>query len=204
MFIIGITGGSGTGKTAALHALKSLGVLALDCDAVYHELLSSDGELKTELAERFKDVLRDGAIDRKLLSEIAFTDPSALRDLNAITHKYISAEIDLLISGWAARGGTAAAIEAIALIESGKAKSCNVVVGVSAQRETRISRIIKRDGITREQAEKRVNAQKPDGYYIKNCDHILESNCTRPAEFVKKCKLFFSALLQEQGIETSL
>ena len=198
LFIIGITGGTGTGKSTALRALDSLGHLTLDGDTIYHELLTDNNSLKLELEARFNGVLQDGEIDRVALGEIVFSDPSALVDLNTITHKYISSEIDRRISAWAAKGGAVAAIDAIALIESGNAKECDVVVFVTAPRDTRISRIMERDGITRIQAEKRIHAQKPDSYYKENCDHVLEDNNGTSAEFEEKCRIFFAGLLSKQ------
>ena len=195
MFTIGITGGTGAGKTAALRALESLGALALDCDAIYHELLEKNTNLKTELETKFSGVLKDGEIDRKRLGEIVFSDPEALTDLNAITHKYVSREIEQRISNWEAAGGTIVAIDAIALIESGRAKKCDVVVGVIAPKELRITRIMERDGITKNQAELRINAQKPDSFYREHCDHILEGIYAKSKEFETECTQFFTTIL---------
>ena len=195
MFTIGITGGSGAGKTSALRALEALGALTLDCDAVYHELLAGNADLKSDLESRFSGVLRDGAIDRKRLGEIVFNDPDALAQLNGITHKYVGSELARRIAEWESQGGKVVAIDAIALIESGRAKKCDVVIGVTAPKETRISRIMARDGITREQAEMRINAQKPDSFYKENCDYLLEGIHTIPGEFKEKCKEFFSNLI---------
>ena len=200
LFIIGITGGTGAGKTAALRSLKSLGALTLNCDAIYHKLLSDNSELKDELEARFTGVLCSGEINRKLLGEIVFSDPSALLELNTITHKYVTEEIGRRISDWAAKGGKIAAIDAIALIESGIAEKCDVVVGVIAPPETRISRIMRRDKITREQAEMRINAQKPNSFFEENCDCILDSNSRWTAESEEKIKDFFIKLLHERCV----
>jgi len=197
LFIIGITGGTGAGKTSALRALKALGALVLDCDAIYHELLVDNTDLKNDIETRFNGVLTDGMIDRKKLGEIVFSDPTALLELNSITHKYISDEIAQRLENWSAQGGTLAAVDAIALIESGRAKKCNVVVGVTAPTETRIARIMKRDAITREQAEKRIAAQKSDSYYIENCDYMLEGKYSTSKEFEENCKEFFKKLLTD-------
>ena len=196
MFTIGITGGTGSGKTLALRVLRSLGALTLDCDKIYHEILSNNADIKAELEARFNGVLQNGAIDRKRLGEIVFSDPAALKDLNAITHKYIGKEIAQRIAGWESQGGKVVAIDAIALIESGRAERCDVVVGVTAPKEIRISRIMARDKITREQAEMRINAQKPDSFYIDNCDYMLEGVHTTPKEFKDECEVFFSGLIR--------
>ena len=195
MFTMGITGGSGSGKTSALLALNKLGALVIDCDTVYHELLAENAEIKSELAARFDGVLQNGAIDRKRLGEIVFKNKASLNDLNAITHKYVGAEIERRLAEWAVKGGAVAAIDAILLIESSRSKKCDVTVGIIAPVETRIARITSRDGITRAQAEMRINAQKPDSFFIENCDHILENTYASPEEFENKCEDFFAQLI---------
>ena len=195
MLTIGITGGTGAGKTSALRALETLGALALDCDAIYHELLKENDELKAELDARFNGVLIDGAIDRKKLGEIVFSDPGALLDLNAITHKYIGKTLEQRITDWESKGGKVVAIDAIALVESGRSKDCDIVIGVVAPRDIRVARIMKRDAITREQAEMRINSQKPDSFFEENCDYLLEGIYTAPGEFEEECKDFFTNLI---------
>ena len=195
MFIIGITGGTGAGKTSALRALRMLGALCLDCDAIYHELLSDNAELNADLGAAFNGVLSEGRVDRKLLGEIVFSDPAALLALNSITHKYVSFEIERRLAAWEALNGKIAAIDAIALIESSRSEQCNVVVGVIAPRESRISRIMVRDGITRGQAELRINAQKPDSFFRERCDYILENTYSTSKDFERNCKKFFTQLI---------
>ena len=196
MFIIGITGGTGSGKTVALSVLKKHGALALDCDEVYHELLVDDEMMKAEIEARFNGVLKDGRIDRKRLGEMVFADKQALVDLNKITHKYVIRYIEQRLAEWEKRGGGVAAIDAIALFESGIHKMCDVVVGVIAPVETRISRVMNRDGITREQAMMRVNAQKSDDFYIDNCDKILENMCNTLEEFEEVCDAYFAKFIE--------
>ncbi|MCL2045452.1 MAG: dephospho-CoA kinase [Oscillospiraceae bacterium] len=195
MYIIGITGGTGAGKTSALRVLESMGALAVDCDAVYHEILASDGNMKMELEDRFPGVLVDGVIDRRALGGIVFNDPDALSDLNTITHKYTTDAVEERLEKWEAQGGSIAAIDAIALIESGINAKCDIVVGVTASRETRLLRIMQRDGISREQAETRINAQKPDSFFEEHCDYILENNYTNVEDFDKYCIEFFSKII---------
>jgi len=199
MYIIGITGGSGAGKTVAIQALQTLGALTLDCDAIYHELLINSEDMKAAIMARFKDVLTNGTIDRKKLGEIVWNDPNSLQELNAITHGFINNEVDKRIEAFNEQGGKTAAIDAIALIESGKSNKCDVVIGVTAPLEKRLSRIMKRDEITEESAQKRINAQQQDSYYINNCDHILENAYDTQAEFENKCIEFFSQLMKKNS-----
>lgn len=174
--VIGITGGSGCGKTTALKELAAMGALAIDCDEVYHELLETDAELLSELKTEFPEAFTDGVLDRKLLAGTVFADKGKLLQLNKITHCHVTAEIGRRISDFAMCGGRLCAIDAVALIESGQAERCDIVIGVVADREKRIGRIMRRDKISREYAEKRIDAQKNDEFYYKNCNYVLEAN----------------------------
>jgi len=198
MYVIGITGGTGAGKTSAMNALRSFGAILLDCDEIYHDLLKTNNDMKAEINTRFENVSENGEIDRHKLGDIVWNDPNALQDLNNITHRYISGDIEWRIIAYKAQGGDLAAIDAIALIESGQKAKCDVVVGVTAPLEKRIARITERDGLTREQAMMRINAQKPESFYIENCDYILENTYDTQAEFEEKCKEFFKELTEKR------
>ena len=201
MYIIGITGQTGAGKTSALKAVQSLDALTLDCDDIYHEALLSNMEMTAEIQARFSEVITDGKVDRQKLGAIVLSDPTALSELGEITHKYIIEEIDRRIDSFKAQGGRIAFIDAVALIESGQGDACDVIIGIIAPIETRISRITKRDRITREQAEMRLKAQQPEDFYIKNCDYILDNTYNNLGEFEDKCRDFFQELLtSKEGI----
>ena len=195
MYIIGITGPTGAGKASALQALQALGALTLDCDKVYHEMLLSNTEMTAEIKARFKGALTKGEIDRNKLGKLVWDDPAALRELNKITHSYIIGEVDHRISSFKAQGGFVAAIDAIALTESGQSERCDIVVGVIAPAKARISRIMKRDKLTSEQAQARICAQQQDSYYKENCDHILENTFETQEEFKQECTEFFKKLI---------
>ncbi|NMA24993.1 MAG: dephospho-CoA kinase [Clostridiales bacterium] len=198
MTIIGITGGSGGGKTSALRALRSLGALVIDCDGLYHELLEVNIEMIGEIAARFEGVVKDGKVDRKALGVIVFNDAGALTELNGITHKYVSVEVERRLKEWEARGGTLAAVDAIALIESGLSGKCDIVVGVTAPVENRIKRIMERDGLSEEYARMRIGAQKPDSFFYDHCDYVLVSDCETVELFEEKCVDFFKRILEEK------
>ena len=192
--IIGITGGSGCGKTTLLTELERRGALVIDCDEVYHRLLSENAELISELDAAFPGTVRDGALDRKKLGGVVFRDAEALARLNDITHRHVIAEVLRLLGDHAMSGGRLAAVDAIALLESGMAGLCDMTVGLISGREDRIERISRRDGVSREYAAMRVDAQPDNGYYEKNCTHVLENTGTE-AEFILKVNEFLNEVL---------
>lgn len=182
--LIGITGPSGSGKTTALQLLAERGALVLDCDEVYHELLQRR-ELLDELSAAFPGTVRDGALDRKALAAIVFSDESALAALNTITHRYVAEEAFRRLEDFAMNGGTLAALDAIELISSGLGAKCSCVIGILADEETRIARIMARDGISHEEALLRVRAQRDAQYFIDNCGRVVENN-GGTADFTKR------------------
>ena len=194
MKIIGITGGTGGGKTTALNELERRGALLIDCDAVYHRMLETDRPMLDEIEKYFPGAVIDGKLDRKALGAVVFTDEEALRDLNIITHRHINLEIRRILREHAMNGGTLAAIDAIELFSSGLAKCCTATVGVIADRDVRISRIMRRDGISREYAMMRVNAQRPNEYFIQKCSLVLENNGSQE-EFIERCRKTFEEVL---------
>lgn len=122
-----------------------------------------------------------------------FADKKALLDLNRITHRHIDRRVTAMLTEFARNGGTLAAIDAVALVESGISQKCGIVVGIVADREARISRVMERDHISHEYALMRVNAQPDDEYYTSVCSTVLE-NRGDEAEFQKQCENFFGVL----------
>jgi len=184
--ILGITGGTGCGKTTLLNVLRELGGLVLDCDAIYHELLQTDRDLLAAIEARFPGTVENGVLQRKKLGNVVFSDEKALLDLNRITHGAVKAEVLRRL----AEKPSLAAIDAIGLFEGGLAELCDLTVAVTAPREARIRRLMARDGISAEYAEKRIDAQKDPSWYRENCDYLLENSGTEQ-EFISKCLVFF-------------
>lgn len=170
--ILGITGGSGCGKTTLLNLIRDLGGKVLDCDAIYHDLLCRDTALLAAITARFPGTVQDGILDRKKLGSIVFTDKNALLELNRITHSAVKAEVTEQLAAW----DGLAAIDAIALFEGGLAPLCDVTVAVTAPVEARVQRLIARDGITEDYARSRIQAQHDDGWFREKCDYLLENN----------------------------
>ena len=193
--VVGITGGTGCGKTTALRELEALGALIIDCDALYHEMLKTNTRMLADIERSFPGTVTDGVLDRKALGATVFSNEAALEDLNAITHHYIGLEVNKKLADWAMQGGKIAAIDAIALIESGLGEKCCAVVGIVAEKATRIERIMKRDGISYEYAMMRVNAQYPNEYFEQKCEYVLHNDGSED-KFRKECKNLFKEVLK--------
>lgn len=189
--IIGITGGTGCGKTTLLDAIRQQGGVVLDCDAIYHRLLKEDPTLLAAIENRFPGTVENGALQRKKLGTIVFADPQALQDLNRLTHSAVKAEVVKQLTPAPAL----AAIDAIGLFESGLDKLCKLTVAVTAPEEDRVARLMARDNIDRDYALSRIRAQRSCEEYAALCDHVLHNDGTREA-FREKCLAF----LAESGI----
>ena len=187
--IIGITGGTGCGKTTLLRAIENAGGLVLDCDAIYHELLRTDKEMLFHIENRFPGTVIDGTLDRKKLGSIVFADQQSLKDLGRITGKSIRAAIMARLQNRPAL----TAIDAIGLFEGGYDKLCDVTVAVTAPEADRVARLMARDGITEEYALSRIRAQKSPETYSALCDRTLVNDGTLE-DFQKKCLAFLADL----------
>ena len=189
--ILGITGGTGCGKTTLLQLIKERGGLVLDCDEIYHRLLQSDETMLSAIQKRFPDAFSGGTLDRKALGKIVFPDPEALAALNDITHQAVQEEVLRQLES----SPPLAAIDAIALFESGLNALCDITVAVTAPLESRVRRLMARDGIPEDYARSRIAAQHGEDWFRQRCDCILENNDSAE-DFLKKAIAF----LDTQGI----
>lgn len=189
--ILGITGGSGCGKTTLLKLIAENGGMALDCDAIYHELLTADSALLDAIAVRFPGTAEGGVLQRKKLGATVFSDERALEDLNRITHTAVKREV---LRRLECHPGLAA-IDAIALFESGLADLCDLTVAVTAPAEVRVRRLVARDGISEEYARSRIHAQHCEAWFRERCSHVLDNSGTE-TQFYEKCLAF----LRQNGI----
>ena len=183
--ILGITGGTGCGKTTLLKEMEAMGGLILDCDEIYHQLLKTDPRLLSSIEEAFPGVVEGGQLNRKKLGSIVFQNETALKKLNDITHQAVREEVCRRLKSCPPLAG----IDAIALFESGLADLCDLTVAVTAPEESRIQRLMARGCISEEYARSRISAQHGEAWFAQRCDHCLKNDGTAQ-DFRRKCLAF--------------
>ena len=180
MLTIGLTGPSGAGKGTVASLFSPYGILSIDTDQVYHDLLIPPSPCLDELAERFGQqiLLPDGTLDRKILAAHVFAPGSEaeLLDLNRITHAYVLDVTRSICRELEAQGCVGVFVDAPLLFESGFDTECDTTLAVLADPDVRLSRIMARDYLTLSQAQARLSAQKPDSYYTERAAHVIYNN----------------------------
>lgn len=177
MIIIGLTGQSGAGKTTVCETFEKNGFCIINADIVAREVMSNGSECLLKTAETFDGILlSDGSLDRKKLADIVFSDKEKLKAYERIIYPYILSSINEKISFYKKVGCEYLLLDAPTLFESGADALCDKIISVISDKNTRLIRILKRDNITAEQAEKRLNSQKNDIYYREKSDYVIENN----------------------------
>ena len=181
MKIIGLTGGSGSGKGVISEIFATLDIPTIDTDAVYHEMTETDSPCLKALVDEFGEGIlsESGTLNRTALAELVFSGKEAVAKrvrLNEITHKFILDETRSRLSKYKAIGYRFAVVDAPVLFESGFDKECDFIICVTADRELRIERITLRDRISKEKAEMRINSQIPEDVIASRCDYVINNN----------------------------
>ena len=192
--VLGLTGGTGAGKTSALNAIRELGGEIIDCDAVYHEMLDHDQELRNTINATFPGVFGpDGKLNRQKLGQEVFAKKERLDKLNSIVFRFLIPELERRMEG--VPDGLYA-IDAINLIESGLDRLCDRTIAVTAPTELRVRRIMARDNISEQYARLRISAQKPDEFYRGKCDLELNNGAETAEAFQREAEVFFGRLVE--------
>lgn len=191
MKILGLTGGSGTGKSAACTAFARLGCGVIDADATYRTLCDTCEPMLEEIQNVFGNVFStDGKLDRKKLGAIVFADAQKLQQLNAITHPYIRQAARDAFAAYSKRGCLLCIYDAPVLFEGQMETLCDKTCAVLAARNTRIARIVARDAITEEYAALRIDAQKDDAFYRERCDYIVQNDADLDTLYTQVRKIY--------------
>ena len=181
MKIIGLTGGSGSGKGAVGKILATIGIPTIDTDAIYREMTETDSPcLRALVAEFGNDIISEpGTLNRKALAEIVFSGDGAderRASLNKISHKFILNETRRRLNEFSDQGYRFAVVDAPVLFESGFEKECEVILCVTADKDVRIARIMQRDHISESMALIRVDSQMSDDEIIARSDYLIVNN----------------------------
>ena len=171
--IIGLTGGIASGKSTVSDALRQKGAVIIDADAISRTLLERDGAAYAQVAEAFPQyVLPDGAIDRRGLGAYVFSHEEGIRRLNEITHPIIVDEVRRR----AEQAPGNVIIDAPLLIEVGLERLCHEIWLVTAEKEVRVQRIMRRNGLSRQEAEDRINNQISEEEKRKLAHLVIENS----------------------------
>ena len=176
-FRIGLTGNIACGKSTVGKLLVARGAEYVDADRLVHTLMEPGTPENDRIVERFGPEVRaaDGRIDRPRLGGIVFADPSALKDLEAILHPAVRAEIRRRLD---ASTAPIFVVDAIKLIEGGLAREMDAVWVVVCPRSEQVRRLMTERGMTAEQAETRIAAQGPQEEKVRQADVVIDNGGT--------------------------
>lgn len=177
MLKIGLTGGIGSGKSTVAQLFELLGIPVYYADDAAKQLMNTDEELKSSIKKNFgEQAYKNNELDRHYMATVVFNDPEKLSLLNSLVHPATLKDAEQ----WMNRQATAYTIkEAALLFESGADKMLDYVIGIAAPEKLRIERVMKRDGVSREEVMKRLSKQMDEKKKISLCDFILANDETR-------------------------
>ena len=181
MLLVGLTGGIASGKNSVAKILSEYGARIIDADIICRELVEKDQPAFREIVHFFGNdiLLKDGNLDRKKLGKIVFEDKEKRKVLNSIIHpKVIAEEMRLAKSIEEEDPHALVIVNAALLIESGNQNNVDKVLLVGATEDLIINRIVKRDGLTRNEAKLRIQSQLPFKEKIKHAHYVIENNGT--------------------------
>ena len=178
MFIIGLTGSIGTGKTQVSIILEELGAAVINADLLGHEVYRPDTEGWKEVVEYFgeKVLTASGEIDRKALGGIVFSDPASLERLNSITHPRIYELIEDRVAELKEQGRGAAVVEAALLIEAGWTPIADEVWVTISDEDAIVTRLMSRNNMSEEAIRARIHSQMAQAERIGHADVIIENS----------------------------
>ncbi len=175
--IIGITGPTGAGKTTISNVFLSYGCYVIDSDKIAKKILENNIDCLNKLVLYFGNQILDskGFLDRRILSQIVFSDTTKLKRLNEIIHPLIVAKIKNTIEMYESQFKIIV-IDAALLFESKLDEICDIIITILSSKKIRLSRIINRDNLSDNEAKKRIEAQNDDEFYKKNSNFVLDGN----------------------------
>lgn len=178
---VGLTGGIASGKTTVSGLLAEHGAFVLDADRIGHDLIAPGGAAHDAVVARFgaSIVEPDGSISRPRLGAIVFSDPEARRALDAIVHPLVLPEVNRRLAAYLETGNAlVAVVDAALLVEAGMARAFHRLVVVRCVRETQIRRLMARNGLSQQEADRRIDAQAPLEAKLAAADYVIDTDGT--------------------------
>lgn len=177
---IALTGGIGTGKSHVRRQFEQLGVPCIDADVLAREAVAPGTPGLAAIVERFGREILDpsGALDRRKLGAIVFSDAAARRDLEQIVHPSVRAAMDAWFASLEAASAPCGIAEIPLLYETGRERDFDAVIVAACAPETQLARVMARDHIDRDEAARRIAAQMPIGEKVRRADHVVSTDGT--------------------------
>lgn len=171
MIVVGLTGGIGSGKTTVAQQFVRLGVPVYIADDEAKKLMNRSKIIKRKLIQLFgAQVYLDNQLNKPFIANIIFNDKTYLQKMNAIVHPRVAAHF----KKWLAKQNSPYVIKEVAILfENGGHKQCDYVITVTAPREVRMERLLKRDDTTKEKVEAIMKNQWSDEEKVKLSDYII-------------------------------
>ncbi|MGN0554068.1 MAG: dephospho-CoA kinase [Oscillospiraceae bacterium] len=178
IFVVGLTGQSGAGKTTVCDVFAQKGFEIINADKIAREVMQKGKPCLKEIEECFGSevITESGELDRKALASIVFTNKEKLKQLNAISYPYIIFEILQKIKEYSQDQKKYVLLDAPTLFESRADDFCDLIISVTAPETTRINRIAKRDNLPAERIKERFSSQHTERFFINHSDFILKNN----------------------------
>ena len=180
MFVIGLTGGIGTGKTEVSNILRQLGAEVMGADEMAHLAYQSGSETWSRLRSAFGDriLTPDGEVDRRALGSLVFDDPEALRRLNEIVHPAVKSLLVERLGELDDEDTKVAVVEVVLLLEAGWQELFNEIWVVTADEDMAVDRTASRSGMTAAAVRSRIGSQMPQTERAGHADVVLSNNGT--------------------------
>jgi len=179
MLKVGLTGSIATGKSFVLDVLRELGARTIDADQVARDCVAPGTPGLQAVVTEFGDDLltADGSLNRGKLGAIVFADESRRQKLNSILHPFIIARQDEIMQQWAQETPNAIfVVDAALMIESGGYKRFDKLIVVHTRAEIQLERLMKRDNLSREEAQRRINSQMPQEEKKQYADFLVDTS----------------------------
>lgn len=178
IFVVGLTGQTGAGKSLVSKIVRSQGVEVIDCDLVSRDVVAGEKQCLADLALEFSITILnvDGTLNRKRLAGMVFGDPERLARLNELIFPYILAEVDRRVRSLEKQGVELVLLDAPTLFESGADSTCDMVVSVIAPEALRLNRIVVRDHLSDDEARRRIASQFGDQFYASRSQVVITND----------------------------